>query len=138
MTKESACCQRLSEGGPSPFDVSMLGWYDGPISGLAKCRGCGRAYHFDLVAWDSEQDERLYGFAEVTVADYEAIVRLMAETPSPERAREQGDKVMLRVRDALAASYERNLLVLTSDLSQVIRTAQIVAFERWKFMLGID
>jgi len=110
----------------------MLGWQDGLTSGMARCRECGRTYHFDLVAWDEDQDWRLYGFKEVTAASYQAVVTLLtAGSPAPERAREHIDLVTLRVRDALATSHERKLLVLARDLEKSIESARMVEFEEW-------
>ena len=62
---ELICCQQLAGAGQSPFDVTALGYYDGPTDGFASCQVCGRTYHFALIAWDDGQDVRIYGFAAV-------------------------------------------------------------------------
>ena len=137
MTNEPECCQRLTQGGTSPFEVAILGWHDGLMSGMAKCRGCGRTYHFDLLAWDEEQEARLYGFKEVSVASYDAVTLLLAKVPpSPARAGEFADLVTLRVRDAVATGMERKLLVLATDLKTFIQAAGMVEFAGWKTLLG--
>jgi hypothetical protein len=136
MTSDPICCQRLSKG-PSPFEVSMLGWYDGVTSGVAKCRACGRTYHFEMLAWDDEQEMRVYAFKEVTKATYDAIVLLLdAPPPTPERAAEFGDVVALRVRDALITNPERNLLVLAANLATFIESARVADFAQWKELIG--
>ena len=139
MTKELKCCQNLAQGGPSPFEISMLGWYDGLTSGMAKCEGCGRTFHFDLLAWDEEAEKRVYGFKEVTSASYDAVAQLLANAspPAPERARELGDLIALRVRDALATSFERKLIVLATDLANFVESVQTVEFDHWKSILGV-
>jgi hypothetical protein len=138
MTKESTCCQGLAQGGPSPFDITMLGWYDGLTSGMAKCRGCGRTYHFDLLTWDEEHEARLYGFKEVSATSHDAVALLLASAPSsPERAVELGDLVTLRVRDALSTSMERKLLIVATDLTAFVQSAQTVDFPRWKSLLAV-
>jgi hypothetical protein len=59
--KDNTCCKSLRSGDASPFEIVTLGWYDGPKSGMASCRSCGLAYNFEMLAWDSEQENRIYG-----------------------------------------------------------------------------
>ncbi len=55
---ESASAER------SPFGKMLVtGFYDGPTDGFVECRHCGRAYAFRKLAWDDEQDVRIYGLA---------------------------------------------------------------------------
>jgi len=139
MKDDSDCCRNLAVSDKSPFEVSMLGWYDGLTSGLAKCRICDRTYHFELIAQDAEGEVRLYGFKEVSHSCYDAIVGLLVgPVPPAEQAREFGDQVMLRVRDALATNLERKLFVASTDLTKVILSAQIVDFDRWESILGLQ
>ena len=130
MTTEQTCCQSLAAGGQSPFVITELGGYDGFTSGLARCSACGRAYHFELVASDEERGERAYGFKEVAVVDHHAITALVAQTPPADDA-----VVMLRVRDALSRSLERNLFVLAAGLDTKIRAIETLDVERWRSIL---
>lgn len=117
----------------------MLGWYDGLTSGVARCRGCDRTYHFELMSHDTSDEMRLFGFKEVSHSAYDAIVALLATQPaSAQQGRELGDQVILRVRDALATSLERNLFVASTDLGSLIQSARILDFERWKSILGLN
>ena len=48
----------------SPFGKMLVtGFYDGPTDGFVECLRCGRAYAFRMLAWDEEQDVRVYGLA---------------------------------------------------------------------------
>lgn len=66
MSENGVCCQTLRTRAGSPFEVAMLGWYDGVTSAMARCRACGRHYHVEMVAWDGEHEVRVYGFREVS------------------------------------------------------------------------
>jgi hypothetical protein len=53
---------RAPPGGQSPFaELIITGFYDGATEGLTRCQHCGRAYAFSKLAWDHQQDVRVYG-----------------------------------------------------------------------------
>jgi hypothetical protein len=131
------CCRKMDRGGPSPFEIVMLGWQDGLTSGMARCRSCGSTYHFEMVAWDAEQEVRIYGFRDVSQASYDAIATLNANPVAPERAKERSDALTLRTRDALATSFERTLFVAAVDLTEVLLTARKIDFPTWKELLRV-
>ena len=114
----------------------MLGWADGLTSGMARCRLCDFTYHFEMVAWDAEQEVRVYGFREVSRASYDAIVALDAVTPALDRVGERADVLTLRTRDALATSFERRLFVAASDLARTVIAAKIIEFSAWRTILS--
>jgi hypothetical protein len=134
---DATCCQHLRDAGPSPFEVVMLGWHDGITSGMARCRVCGRTYHFDLVAWDADQEVRVYAFKAVSSASYDAVARLQARPTEANDAMSRGDEITLRVRDALATAFERKLLVAATDVAKYVLSARSVGFEDWSAMLGM-
>lgn len=76
LTMNDVCCQTIEDRGPSPFEVSMLGWHDGLTDGMAQCRTCARAYHVEMVAWDNDQEVRVYGLKEVSRPSYDAVVAM--------------------------------------------------------------
>jgi hypothetical protein len=129
------CCRDLHSGDESPFEILMLGWQDGLTSGMARCRSCGTTFHFEMVAWDGEQEIRIYGFREVSRASYDAVASLHAGPPADTHSRERADALTLKVRDALATSFERMLYVAAKALAQKIVAARWIEFALWKEML---
>ena len=63
---------------------------------MARCRLCDSTYHFEMVAWDAEQEVRVYGFREVSRASYDAIVTLDAITPVLDGIAERVDGLALK------------------------------------------
>ncbi len=83
---DRVCCQQLSTDSPmrSPFGkVLSLGFYDGTTSGVAQCSFCLESYRYELVAWDSGQDTRIYSMAPLPFESFEALVRLMSVIGNP-------------------------------------------------------
>ena len=135
MSPGDPCCQRLEPGESSPFDIVALGYYDGATSGVAQCRACQRAYHFELLHWDDEQAVRVYGLLEIPEAAYHAIKRLQASPVAEGDALIRGNELMLAVRDATAGSFERDLIVATEDLAREILSARRLTFNDWAAIL---
>jgi len=134
---DNTCCKRLRIGDVSPFEIVMLGWYDGLHNGMASCRTCGLAYNFEMLAWDSERETRIYGFRQVSRGSYDAIA-VLAALPSPEPAqlRDRLDKMAVLLRDSLASSLEWNLYIKSTDLSKEILTAKYIDFSTWNSILS--
>jgi len=78
-------CDREFEGPmTSPFaKIIVLGYYDGPISGLLQCADCPTAYRFELIAWDSNQDNRVFSLAEVDSDVFESVIHTLASVQEP-------------------------------------------------------
>jgi hypothetical protein len=50
----------------SPLNRMLVaGYYDGATEGLAECRTCGQTYAFRKLAWDDEQDIRIFALSNV-------------------------------------------------------------------------
>jgi hypothetical protein len=91
-----------------------------------------------MVAWDDEQEVRVYGFKEVSRHSYDGVVAVNTlPAPSPAQAQERSDLVTLRVRDALATSFERTLFVAATDLAKEIRGVRRLTFSSWASMLDL-
>jgi hypothetical protein len=83
MTQLRPCDSNL-EKTASPFDrILCLGYYDGPTSGLARCAESTKAYRFELVAWDSGFENRIYSLAETDVEVFDSVVRMLARLEEP-------------------------------------------------------
>jgi hypothetical protein len=83
---ELICCQHLQTKSAmrSPFGrIISLGFYDGTTSGIAQCSHCSRFYKYELVAWDSNQDVRIYSLADVPQESFDALVRLLSVVKGP-------------------------------------------------------
>jgi hypothetical protein len=60
------CCSEIqkSGAGESPFlDIIGLGYYDGILSGLAKCEGCSREFRFENLDEDLGGEVRVVSLA---------------------------------------------------------------------------
>lgn len=57
-----------------------LGFYDGPIEGFVRGITSGLAYYFKAVAWDPEQDRRLFLLGQVEERVFEELLVLLAES----------------------------------------------------------
>ena len=139
MSTISVCCQMLRGCSPSPFEIAMLGWHDGITSGMARCRTCGATYHVEMLAWDDNQEMRVYGFKEVSRQSYDAFMSLQTlPAPLPQQLQERSDALTLRVRDALATAFECTLCVAAMDLSTEIRAARKMTFPIWASLFDLE
>lgn len=60
------CCIETWTGSDElPFRrILASGYYDGPTEGICSCSICGQGYAFRLLAWDKNQDVRVFGFSQ--------------------------------------------------------------------------
>jgi hypothetical protein len=94
-------------------------------------------YHFELVAWDGEQETRVYGFVEVSASSYESIQRLTMTPPPAAEYQERSNAVALATRDALASAFERRLFMAAVDLTKEIKGARVMTFSDWANLMGL-
>jgi len=83
---KSNCCEHLlrTSPGPSPFaKIISLGFYDGTTFGVAQCSQCSRSYRYELVAWDSGQDLRVFSLATLPQQSFSEVVKLLSRAGSP-------------------------------------------------------
>jgi hypothetical protein len=83
---KSNCCEHLLRTSPvrSPFArVVSLGFYDGTTSGVAQCSQCSRSYRYELVAWDSGQDLRVFSLAILPQKSFNEVVKLLSGATGP-------------------------------------------------------
>jgi hypothetical protein len=74
----TVCCQKISglQNQKSPFQkIIAFGYYDGPTAGAAQCAECLESYKYDLLAWDENQDIRVYSFAPLPSQSFQQIVK---------------------------------------------------------------
>jgi hypothetical protein len=73
--------------GHCPFGQTVvLGYYDGPTAGLTRCPECARAYRFDLLDWDDEQDVRIFSIAPVPLDAFDAVLKACPQSAEPKQA----------------------------------------------------
>jgi hypothetical protein len=60
------------------FDV-----YDGPVSGLVFCGAAREAFVFRLMAWDEQQERRVFGIAPLAGDIAGRVISVLAEIQSP-------------------------------------------------------
>jgi len=78
----------------------ITGYYDGATDGFVQCNACGQTYGFRKLAWDEEQDVRIFALAALD-QEFDAIrtriyrierdenpTTFLAPTPSAEQRRE--------------------------------------------------
>jgi hypothetical protein len=63
--------------------VLSLGWYDGTTSGLAKCASCFTVFKYDIVAWDADQEQRIFALSHIATQAFDRIVDALGAFESP-------------------------------------------------------
>ena len=135
MKEDAPCCQAIRSRAASPFQIVQLGYYDGTTEGLARCKVCGRAYAFDVIV-QSDEGARLYGFARITVAHYEAMAAATEGAPaSLEDAQSWVEKLALLEARVPRQQAERDLLVLADRIEEEVIASRKVDFETLQALL---
>ena len=87
MDKAVPCCQKPTAltNAPSPFSkLLVLGFYDGPTSGVLQCGTCSTVYKFDMLDWDDAHEVRIFRLASLPADSLDQCVQALAE-PKPPR-----------------------------------------------------
>jgi hypothetical protein len=80
------CCQPLPASFPvkPPFGRFVsLGYYDGTTSGVAQCSDCSSTFRYELAAWDSRQNIRVYSIASLPRNSFDTVVKLLSAVDEP-------------------------------------------------------
>jgi len=84
MTILTICSREFSPSMKSPFNqILCLGFYDGPTSGFARCAKASLAYYFETVAWDAEQENRVYSLAEMHNDVFDSATEALSHIEQP-------------------------------------------------------
>jgi hypothetical protein len=84
LNKTILCGTGFKKAMTSPFrKVIVLGYYDGETSGLVKCANCPTSYRFELVAWDNQQENRIFSLAVIDPLVFESITQELARGGEP-------------------------------------------------------
>lgn len=81
------CCKSASPAFPvavadDPFSqLVVLDYYDGPASGLLKCKACGTEYHFFMLDWDDLHSVRIFALAPIPESSFQRLIALVKEGP---------------------------------------------------------
>ena len=130
MTQPNLCGANLKEGA-SPFNrILCLGYYDGPTSGLVRCAQFPNAYRFQLVAWDSDFENRIYSLAEIDLAVFDSVVQMLTRLEQPHwpfwiprwqfGSSAEESHMSSQIDQALERSRAANLLIATDHLDRSI------------------
>jgi hypothetical protein len=87
MDQAKPCCQNPASlrNAPSPFAKRVvLGFYDGPTSGILQCKECAAVYQFDMLDWDQDHDVRIFRLAALPADSLAQGVKALAQ-PEPPR-----------------------------------------------------
>jgi hypothetical protein len=138
MLSRTACCQDpvTLANTTSPFSrIFVLGFYDGPTSGVLQCATCLAEYKFDMLDWSDDQETRVFRLASLRAGSLAQCVDALAQAGPPrwpvwvparsnlrsEEAREQADRT---IRDILARAEPAQLIVAWTGYGDRILTAQ--------------
>ena len=164
QAKELTCCEHLPKTSPvrSPFSkIISMSFYDGTTSGIAQCSRCLRSYKYDLVAWDSGQDLRVYSLAVLPARSFDVLVKALSATTSPtwpvwfapvpsdREAQTAIDNELARAAQpscvVVSSHLEKQLLVgrvLTSAALASLRSGKqfpgAAEWEFWQTYVGLD
>lgn len=107
--------------GDSPFSrMLVLGYYDGPTSGVVESAVSRRVYRFDMLDWDDEHRVRVFRLAELPATAMDECVRALAPqeprcpvwVPGPAASSsQQGSDVRDPIEPILAQAAPASLLV---------------------------
>ena len=139
MSADTTCCQSILAPTPSPFEVHSFGWWDGPVDGMARCRSCGRTYHFEMIAEEFETADRVYRFAESHHTAYARYVEQHSKEPaSREEHQAYAQELARLLRDALGEMAQpRFIAVAAAGLELEILGAKRIQFDDWRAILGL-
>ena len=71
----------MAQPSRAPFGkILSLGWYDGTTSGLVQCSQCSAVFKYDIVDWDSDQDQRIFAFSPIEPQEFDGIVESVSYT----------------------------------------------------------
>ena len=128
-------CAHILPGGISPFVIIMFGWQDGLTEGFARCSICAQSYHFSMLSWDTEQDERVFGFWRISEEAYDRIAALDASCKVGASNLEVANLMNDAARNALATVFEVEFLLLSDNLSRNITAISSPSFSQWSAFL---
>ncbi len=75
-----------------------LGYYDGPISGVAACSRCQAKFAFDMLYWTNDHRFRMYMIFKIRDDEYSTIVDEIGEDISSDEIKYKIVKSMLHPR----------------------------------------
>jgi hypothetical protein len=128
MSDNAACCQEIRTRSASPFEVVQFDYYDGTTEGLARCNTCGRTYIFDVLT-QSNDGTRLYGFATIASAHYEAVAAAMEVVPRLDELQPWRESLALVEARVPRQQGERDLFVLSDSIESEVTFSRRVGFE---------
>jgi hypothetical protein len=84
MLQQNVCCQQQQSAGPTAIaKMAVLGYYDGPISGILQCATCSTSYKFDMLDWDDDHDIRVFRLAALPANALEQLEKIVAGSEKP-------------------------------------------------------
>jgi hypothetical protein len=85
VIEDLICCHKYQDRGDveARFFTVVLNFYDGPTSGVMRCRSCSAAYRFTMIDWDDNQDVRIHAFAPLPSNSFQQVVDLLSKYEAP-------------------------------------------------------
>lgn len=131
------CCRELPSlvDAASPFArIVALGYYDGPTSGVAECEHCPESYRFDMLAWDVQQDVRVYSLSALPPNSVAELVKCIP-APNPPHwpvwvptwrfgSREKEEETQRQVARVLSRAGPVLFVIASEDLAASILRAK--------------
>ena len=112
--------------GQNPFArMIILDYYDGPVSGVAEGPG-GQAFRYQMLAWDIQQDVRIFSLASLPSDSFQALVTVLSRTASPHWpvwvpggvSDSEGDNDAAQIEVVLQAAEPPEWIVAWQDLKR--------------------
>ena len=153
MSNVRVCCSKLATfpGAKSPFSkLVVLGYYDGPITGVLQCEVCGTAYRFELLDidpdWDEGLDVKIFILSQLPPKSFEKLIEVCENCFGIPRwpvwvliwnvgSEAKRNKTAKKIQEIEHRVANGQIIVATLDLSKEI----IVAKEMdWFSLLGLS
>lgn len=120
------CCSHIAEATGAFSQVVALEWYDGLTEGVTQCRTCGTPYRIHMLAWDEQQDVRIYSLTPLlaSLPEVISVLRPLGEPRWPawlptwaNLPEQQWNSLQLELDRALTPSGAVAMMIATEDLT---------------------
>lgn len=137
MTESIVCCSKLPAltNAKSPFSkLIAFGYYDGPTSGVLQCDICTKAYKFEMLDWDEDQDVRIFSLSILPNLAFAKIVEVCQHCENPKwpvwvpiwqfPSEESQNKAEIEIEAILNTAMKPQIIVIAKNLTEEIIAAR--------------
>ena len=120
------CCSHIAEANAAFSQAVALEWYDGLTEGVTQCRTCGTSYRIHMLAWDEQQDVRIYSLTPLlaSLPEVISVLRSLGEPRWPvwlptwaNLPEQQWNSLQLELHRALTPNGAVEMIIATEDLT---------------------